>query len=72
MISRSKEKQCYFCASNANLIDFKNIDILRKFIAPQAQIIKKRRTGVCASHQRMLAQAIKRARFLGLIPFVRR
>lgn len=74
MISRSSSnsKQCYFCASNANAIDFKNTDILRKFTAPQAQIIKKARTGTCASHQRMLGEAIKRARFLGLMPFVRR
>lgn len=72
MISHSNQKQCYFCASNANSIDFKNTDILRKFTAPQAQIIKKARTGVCALHQRMLAQAIKQARFLGLMSFVRR
>lgn len=72
MISHSKQKQCYFCASNANSIDFKNTDILRKFIAPQAQIIKRARTGICAGHQRMLGEAIKRARFLGLVSFVRR
>jgi len=66
------KKQCYFCASNTNSIDFKNAELIRKFIAPQAQIIRKARTGTCASHQRMLSEAIKRARFLGLVPFVRR
>ncbi|MEK7560123.1 MAG: 30S ribosomal protein S18 [Patescibacteria group bacterium] len=72
MISHSKQKQCYFCASNSTVIDFKNTDTLRKFIAPQAQIIKKARTGTCSLHQRMLSNAIKKARFLGLVPFVRR
>lgn len=69
---KTNQKQCYFCASNSNSVDFKNTEILRKFTAPQAQIIKKARTSVCASHQRMLSEAIKRARFLGLLAFVRR
>lgn len=66
------KKQCYFCAANIKSVDFKNTDLLRKFLTPQAQIVKKRRTGACALHQRMLAEAIKRARFLGLTPYTTR
>jgi len=60
---------CYFCQRNIKEIDFKNVELLRKFISGLAKIRPKKRTGVCASHQRKLAKAIKRARFLGLLPF---
>jgi len=65
-------KQCYFCAANIKVIDYKDTAQLKKFITPQAQISRKRKTGTCALHQRKLAEAIKRARFLGLLPFVSR
>jgi len=66
------KKQCFFCAANIKAIDFKNTDLLKKFTTPQAQITRKRRTGTCALHQRMLTEAIKRARFLGLVPYTTR
>ncbi len=53
-------------------IDYKEIDLLKRFVSGQAKIIDPRHTSVCAKHQRLLATAIKRARFLGLLPFVRR
>ncbi len=53
-------------------IDYKEIELLKKFVSSQAKIIDPRHTGVCAKHQRKLAQAIKRARFLGLMAFSRR
>ncbi|MBI2023197.1 30S ribosomal protein S18 [Candidatus Giovannonibacteria bacterium] len=65
-------KQCYFCAANIKAIDYKSQEVIRKFMTPQAQIVKKRRSGVCALHQRKLAEAIKRARFLGLAPYTTR
>jgi len=67
-----KAKQCYFCAANIKLVDFKDTQTLRKFMTPQAQIARRRKTGTCSLHQRRLAQAIKRARHLGLAPFVSR
>lgn len=66
------KKQCYFCAANIKMIDYKNSELLRKFMTPQAQIIRRRRSGVCMLHERKLAEAIKRARFLGLAPYVTR
>ncbi len=53
-------------------VDYKDVDLLKRFVSAQAKIIDPKHTGVCASHQRKLSQAIKRARFLGLVPFVRR
>lgn len=65
-----KEKKCFFCTENIKYIDYRNIDLLRNFITPQAKIIRRKRTGSCAKHQRQLAKAIKRARNLALLPFV--
>lgn len=53
-------------------IDYKEVDLLKRFVSSQAKIIDPRHTGVCAKHQRKLAEAVKRARFLGLLPFVKR
>jgi len=64
--------QCFFCSQNLNEIDYKETELLRRFISGQAKIIDPRFTGTCAKHQRALAQAIKRARYLSLLPFVRR
>ena len=60
---------CYFCQRNIKDIDFKDIETLRRFISGLGKIRAKKRTGVCASHQRKLAKAIKRARILGLLPY---
>jgi len=60
---------CYFCQRNIKEIDFKDTETLRRFISGLGKIRAKKRTGVCASHQRKLAKAIKRARILGLLPF---
>lgn len=64
--------QCFFCSQNKKNIDYKEVDLLRRFVSGQAKIIDPRHTGTCAKHQRILAQAVKRARFMGLLAFVRR
>lgn len=63
--------QCFFCSQNAKEIDYKEADLLKRFTSMQAKIIDPRHTATCAKHQRLLSQAIKRARFMGLLPFVR-
>jgi small subunit ribosomal protein S18 len=63
-------KQDYFSANNIKHIDYKDIDILTKFINPNGKILNHRRTGVTLKNQRKLSTAIKNARFLGLLPFV--
>lgn len=63
-------KQDYFSANNIKHIDYKDVEILRKFVNPNGKIVNHKRTGVTSKNQRALALAIKRARFLGLLPFV--
>jgi small subunit ribosomal protein S18 len=63
-------KQDYFSANNIKYIDYKDIEILKKFINPNGKIVGHKRTGVTAKNQRQLASAIKHARFMGLLPFV--
>ncbi len=64
--------QCMFCSQNIKVIDYKEAELLKRFISGQGKIVDPRYSGICAGHQRLLTQAIKRARFLGLLPFVRR
>lgn len=64
--------QCFFCSQNIKNIDYKEVDMLRRFVSSQMKIIDPKHTSVCAKHQRKLAEAIKRARFMGLLAFVRR
>jgi len=63
-------KQDFFTSNNIKFIDYKDIDILKKFLAPNARMIGRRRSGLSASNQRKLTTAVKRARFMGLLPFV--
>jgi small subunit ribosomal protein S18 len=64
-----KKKVCKFCMQKLK-IDYKDADVLRRFVTERGKILPRRITGTCAKHQRALAQAIKRARFLALLPFV--
>ncbi|MDI6717777.1 MAG: 30S ribosomal protein S18 [Patescibacteria group bacterium] len=66
------KQQCQFCSQNLKSVDYKESDLLRRYVSAQGKIIDPRHTGVCAKHQRMLARAIKRARFMALLPFVNR
>jgi small subunit ribosomal protein S18 len=65
-------KQCYFCTNNMSYIDYKNVDMLKRFLNPHARIMAHTRTGICSRHQRKLAMAVKRARFLSLLPYIAR
>ena len=65
-------QQCFFCSQNLNSVDYKEIDLLKRFVSSQAKIIDPRHTGICAKHQRMIAHAVKRARFMGLLAYVRK
>ncbi len=60
---------CRFCSKNAPAVDYKDVTLLQKYATPQGKIMERKRTGVCAKHQRRLANAIKRARFLALMRY---
>jgi small subunit ribosomal protein S18 len=66
------DKQCFFCSQNLIDIDYKDVDMLQRFVSGQAKIIDPKHTGICSKHQRKLAEAIKRARFMALLPYVRK
>ncbi|MBI3305180.1 30S ribosomal protein S18 [Candidatus Parcubacteria bacterium] len=69
MIPIVQKKECHFCKHNLKVIDYKDAELLRRFLTGQFKIAAPRRTGLCAKHQRALATAIKRARFLALLPY---
>ena len=63
-------KQCYFSENNIRHIDYKDTEILKKFLNPHARMISRKKSGVSAKSQRQLTVAVKRARFMGLLPYV--
>jgi len=65
-----RKKTCRFCERNVRDIDYKNIDILKRYVADRGKISPRRLSGTCAFHQRKLSIAIKRARLLALLPFI--
>ena len=67
---RPHKKVCYFKKNNIKYIDYKDVELLKKFISSNGKIIPRRVTGTSAKYQRMLATAIKRARQMALLPYV--
>jgi small subunit ribosomal protein S18 len=68
-LGRNIKRTCYFCDNKIKVIDYKDKDLMAKYITERGKIVARTRTGTCAKHQRVLTVAIKRARFLALIPF---
>jgi len=64
-----RRRVCAFCVEKKIVIDYKNVSMLRRYLTERARISPRRRSGTCARHQRILAEAIKRARLLALLPF---
>jgi len=64
-----RRKYCKFCEAKSQWIDHKDMKTLQNYIPERAKILPRRISGTCAKHQRMLMQAIKRARMIALIPF---
>jgi len=68
--SKNKRKKvCYFTVNKIEHIDYKNADLLKKFISERGKILPRRVTGTSAKYQRQLTVAIKRARALALLPY---
>ncbi|MGX6486418.1 MAG: 30S ribosomal protein S18 [Aerococcus sanguinicola] len=66
---RRRRKVCFFCANHVDHIDFKDTDLLQRYISEKGKILPRRVTGTCAKHQRALATVIKRSRVMALLPF---
>lgn len=65
-----RKKVCYCCENQVLLVDFKDERLLQRFVSDRGKIVPRRISGACAGHQRELAAAIKRARVMGLLPYV--
>lgn len=67
---RPRRKVCHFCQTKVDHVDYKDVELLRKYVAANGKIIPRRTTGTCAKHQRVLAPVIKRSREMALLPYV--
>jgi len=73
MVSRIRRRsaaRCRFCREKVRLVDYKDVDGLQKQCTQQGKLHSRKRSGNCAYHQRRMQDAVKRARFLGLLPYV--
>jgi small subunit ribosomal protein S18 len=64
-----RRKVCRFCVDKVDLIDYKDVRLLQSFVPERGKIMPRRISGVCTPHQRMLSEAIKRARNIALLPY---
>ena len=64
-----RRRTCLFCDEPDIVIDYKNVDILKKYMSERGKIVARRVNGNCSKHQRQIARAIRRARFIALVPF---
>jgi small subunit ribosomal protein S18 len=69
MTTIREQTQCRFCRDKKKYIDYKDIDVLQKLLTNRGKIFSRKRSGNCAGCQRKVNQAIKRARFMSLLPF---
>lgn len=65
------EKTCRLCDRGVGTLDYKDADLLDRFITDRGKILPRRATGCCARHQRQLSTAVKRARYLALVPYIK-
>ena len=66
---KRRRKVCEFCVEGVDLIDYKDVTRLSKFLTERSKIFSRRAAGTCAKHQRELAVALKRARYMALLPY---
>ncbi|HAK96737.1 MAG TPA: 30S ribosomal protein S18 [Planctomycetes bacterium] len=62
--------RCRLCRERIREVDYKNVDLLEKCAARNGKIASRKRTGTCARHQRQIKEAVKRARFVGFMPYI--
>ena len=65
----TKKRYCQFCDKPDLVIDYKDVDLLKRYMSDRGKIVARRISGTCTKHQRQVARAIKRARFIALVPF---
>ena len=68
-LSRRRKKVCVFCGDKNGVIDYKDVNKLKRYVSERGKILPRRITGNCAKHQRALTVAVKRARHIALMPY---
>lgn len=68
--TQKKNRVCLYCVNQQNVVDYKDVGNLRRFVSSYMKIAPRRRSGLCARHQRQVASAIKRARQASLMPII--
>lgn len=66
---QTRSRRCRFCQDGVETIDYKDLELVRRYITERGKIRARRTTGTCARHQRQIARAVKRARIIGQAPF---
>ena len=66
---RRRKKVCVFCADKNNVIDYKDVNKLKRYVSERGKILPRRITGTCAKHQRAITVAVKRARHVAIMPY---
>ncbi len=66
---RDSQTRCRFCRDRLGSVDYKDVTFMNRLVSAQGKIFSRRRSGTCTGHQRSLQRAVKRARFLALIPY---
>jgi small subunit ribosomal protein S18 len=64
-----RRRSCPFCVAGIKTLDYKALFRFKRFITDRGKIVPKRNSGMCAKHQRVLSEAVKRARYMGLVPY---
>lgn len=70
MIKKTTKRPCHYCVHHKIEVDYKDVEALERFISSFKKIAPRRRSGLCAAHQRKVSRAIKQARIAGLLPFL--
>ena len=73
-LSKNRKSRCRFCTKDGcprpAFVDFKDVGNLKKLVTGQGKLFSRKRSGLCAAYQRAVSTAVKRARFMGLLPYV--
>ena len=68
-MKKQRKKVCPLCSDKNFVLDYKNFDVMKKFVNDKGKILPRRTTGACAKHQRDITLAIKRARHIAILPY---
>ena len=72
MRDNKREKTCYFTKNNIKHVDYRDVHLLSNFINPHGKILSRKRSGLCAKYQRRVKKAIKNARYMALMPYIKK